>query len=947
MGIFKSVNGGVTWTKIAAHSSVGTSVTRIATAPDDIDVVAYIADNNEVIASTNGGNTWSALGIPQETGIAGGAAATLAEIAISPTVSSVNYVAVGGEEAANVGNMWYFNLGSAVPKWMEGNTQAGWDATSDEGVFGLAFSPAFASDKVLVAITGPSGAVAGDTLVKQQMFSLSSSNLKWNASAAFPAAVTVDTLAAASTITRADVALPDTYLGGDPDTRKAFVAVSSDDATNKGGLFRVSTTSKVLKDVTNVWSVSYNTDADKLVAGAGSTAAVYRSADPMASTVHVYTSSTYKYVGGTMGVTAQWMGDKVAAAGQGNESAFGTSTDDGKTFNDISLINTLLTNLTDVVPNADGSSFYVISDDTADTSVWLKEGGSWQRVLTVIGNIGFIARLAPEDSSVIYLADVGGTDLYFSESGGKSKWLYRVGPAAIVDFAAESSQVAYTLSGANVYKSTNAGFIWGSAKSTKLTAGVMIKSLSEGNLIVGGNAGDVSYSTDSGSNWTKIGPTVVGAGNIQATADGLEDGNNIYAATSTVGQRVQRWTIGSNTTSWTSISNTGGTLFTQDLDGDTVADNCGATGIELVDGALYVMAQDGANDSMVCRNLSPHGTYTTVQVTWSTTASPGELFNVGPQAMDISTGSSKIWTIDSVPAADTVDVFTDTLSEAGPTLSSPADNFSVKMNRTTGRAYGVTFTWPRLSKSTVYDLQVAFDSGFKEILISENNWATTSSTVSTTIGPFSAAPVSGATPNWEPGTTYYWRCRADGPLRSPYSETRSFTVEELVLFQATLQAPNPGAQDVLLQPAFAWSAVEGATQYQFQMADNDDYLGPTALKKTLYSNVWQSEVKLNYSTTYFWRVKAQTLEGKTVVAESPWVTNIFTTMAEPAPEAPPVVVKEQPAPPAPQITLPPPVVNIPPAPEPITPAYVWAIIGIGAVLVIVVIVLIVRTRRPV
>jgi len=49
---------------------------------------------------------------------------------------------------------------------------------------------------------------------------------------------------------------------------------------------------------------------------------------------------------------------------------------------------------------------------------------------------------------------------------------------------------------------------------------------------------------------------------------------------------------------------------------------------------------------------------------------------------------------------------------------------------------------------------------------------------------------------------------------------------------------------------------------------------------------------------------------------------------------PPVVVEEQPVP----------VINIPPA-EKITQTWIYAIIGIGAALAVVVIVLIVRTRR--
>jgi hypothetical protein len=61
-------------------------------------------------------------------------------------------------------------------------------------------------------------------------------------------------------------------------------------------------------------------------------------------------------------------------------------------------------------------------------------------------------------------------------------------------------------------------------------------------------------------------------------------------------------------------------------------------------------------------------------------------------------------------------------------------------------------------------------------------------------------------------------------------------------------------------------------------------------------------------------------------------------MEKPVPPTPPVEVTVPPAAPAP-------VIRIPPA-EMITPTWIYAIIGVGGALAIVVVVLIVRTRRP-
>ncbi len=72
---------------------------------------------------------------------------------------------------------------------------------------------------------------------------------------------------------------------------------------------------------------------------------------------------------------------------------------------------------------------------------------------------------------------------------------------------------------------------------------------------------------------------------------------------------------------------------------------------------------------------------------------------------------------------------------------------------------------------------------------------------------------------------------------------------------------------------------------------------------------------------------------------SEWATSIFTTKEEPVA---PVVVEEGDA--APVVIEPIVEVTVPPA-TPITPSWIYVIIGVGAVLVIALLVLIVRTRR--
>lgn len=56
--MFKSTDGGTTWTKIATTSEVGSYISRIWIRPDNPSVI-FVASNNGLARSTDGGSTWS------------------------------------------------------------------------------------------------------------------------------------------------------------------------------------------------------------------------------------------------------------------------------------------------------------------------------------------------------------------------------------------------------------------------------------------------------------------------------------------------------------------------------------------------------------------------------------------------------------------------------------------------------------------------------------------------------------------------------------------------------------------------------------------------------------------------------------------------------------------------------------------------------------------------
>ena len=182
----------------------------------------------------------------------------------------------------------------------------------------------------------------------------------------------------------------------------------------------------------------------------------------------------------------------------------------------------------------------------------------------------------------------------------------------------------------------------------------------------------------------------------------------------------------------------------------------------------------------------------------------------------------------------------------------------------------------------------------------------------------------------EPGTTYYWQVRVClcKPFLSKWSEERMFMTALVQVVD--LCSPVCGGQDIILTPNFSWDAVDGASGYDIELATTETFTAGV-VRGSSTVNAWVAPEDLEYATTYYWRVRAEK-DG----VFSDWTVCIFTTMEKPVPPTPPVEIT--PAPPAPQI-------NIPPA-QMITPNWIYAVIGIGAALIVVVIVLIVRTRRP-
>jgi len=161
---------------------------------------------------------------------------------------------------------------------------------------------------------------------------------------------------------------------------------------------------------------------------------------------------------------------------------------------------------------------------------------------------------------------------------------------------------------------------------------------------------------------------------------------------------------------------------------------------------------------------------------------------------------------------------------------------------------------------------------------------------------------------------------------------------------------------------FTWPAVAGAgVTYQFALAQASANTSANEFAILDYSdntltNAEPSQETLQYNTVYWWEVRAVTLNSSGAVsATGPWAINMFTTMPAPVTTTGTAatgttivtsVVITQPVTTVVSTQTSVVITQTTGNSTPAIPSYLlWAVIAVGAVLIIAVIVLIVRTRR--
>ncbi|MGA2368041.1 MAG: hypothetical protein ABSF74_05685 [Dehalococcoidia bacterium] len=221
-----------------------------------------------------------------------------------------------------------------------------------------------------------------------------------------------------------------------------------------------------------------------------------------------------------------------------------------------------------------------------------------------------------------------------------------------------------------------------------------------------------------------------------------------------------------------------------------------------------------------------------------------------------------------------------------------------------------TFSWSPWEDATKYQLDLASDSEFKQMVIT--------ATINATTYEYSG--------QLDYGTSYFWRVRAiempSQNIPSDWSSTFDFETKHSV------QLLKPNGYNVPVNRAqFSWDHVSGldATIYQIDFARDSEF-NQIVASATATSTVYEYPGTLDYGTHYYWRVKIIEMRGQSVPPDWSWPLSFST---EPIP-----------TPPSTEATSPSYGLQ-----SPSTPLWIQIAIAIGVILVVSILVLVFKKKR--
>ncbi len=814
--VYRSDDAGTSWNDLSNYLVTAGAVLpawNISVAPDNPLFVAAVTSTlglpRRVFVSVHGGQNWN------DTNLA--APANISSISVSPYYGNYD-IAAGTRTGAGAGTIFTCKSAGIGGTWVAQGF--GGDVLS------LKFSPGYRTDSsIAVLYTNAAG-----TFFNVGIRDLNANTTNWNAIyAGGPPEITTGgagTSPKANQIITGDVDLPADFSGQAPSLCRAYISL--DASGGNAGIYRLdnnivywlmtATSSKRISSISYFGTYA----SGKLLAGEVL-------GDPVRATVMTWFTDAPNTCPATCWYPAEKPPTGAGTSGYGNaqvawtpdgsraycgtssallntpwpsgylngvaldESAFSISRDNGRLWDQLSLIDTHISFLSDVAVAADSNTIYLASINTEGASldsIWRStgqtSGKSWERVLCLLSSSNdLILRMSNfGNDPAIFLASRSTNDLRQSQDAGQT-WKELLPGMVVNDFSVTSlnnARFVYVLSSTYMRRGNVSSLIpqWSQQVATTLSAGHTIFAAPTGVIVVGGDTADTrtAFSLDGGASFAVTTPFPI-AGHIHALVDyRFREAAIIYAASDSPGSDIYNYVIGMSP-SWEYMG----------------APNARFWGLAQM-GTLYG-ATENLPGAAVDRTLSPESLGPPA-IEWDVLATgllPGVVFTREPISLKLSSGIN-LWAIDNRPYSYPASTgrlwnFCDCLSPspqytpppppppkellfAAPIAISPGAEDIIPVFITDNSVDDITFVWKHNSAALAYELWLAGDSSFNQVI--------TQKTIS---------PQNRRAPSWnlidktgiETGKTYYWKVRVVQAVTGEkgtgeWSQPLSFSVAE-------------------------------------------------------------------------------------------------------------------------------------------------------------------------
>jgi len=965
---YKSIDGGYTWLNISdrlMRAGASQRTWDIVIAPDDVNFIMAVTDSRggpgQIFYSTDGGATWRSAGFPE-----------LVDEYISCIDISSNYagsgtvrdIAVGTRSIVSPGKIpgRVFTCQFSTTSFVSWIDTSGESSLLKQSFSSLRFSPNYDADRTIAVISS----TENQTLL--HLGRNTGTAIYWDTDyAGYPIEIKSDIIPGGwDNIIKSCLELPSDFNGDLINQRACFASILTGDSTTPSAVVYLNTNLsrpdyKITPPVAGIRiaSIAYKGSEATgiLLAGEANTPPergmvnIWQCSNPQTVTpggatwlpsdlyksptgggrsgranailkwgtdsqiAYCGTSSENTTSGGTGLSPGQWPTAKKAGCSL-DESAFSRSTDNGRTWNQIGLIDTYINYLSDAGAHeiAEGKEdtdqiniLYLSSiNDNATSSenitfdsVWRSIsdplGDRWERILTRrTSDTGTILRLNPrEDASgkCVAFADLSAENITFSADMGQTWQEIPVG-MRVRDLCFFNDSTIYILGDYSLRRIVQSGSSWilGKTINTNMESTNHTVSAPLRNLVVPGKVSEeivfVGSTEENGAyvawiDFSKFNPQFIvlkqlpEKGNVHIAIDSEFDLNRfIYVALDTpiMSGSIYRWKLGIST-DWDEL---------EPLNRDFY-------GIETGKDVLYAAwdynstnnrDEGGIDRTLYARSrVPPPPEWDDLTAGLPTdNASMRVHFTREPTSLHISFNRyNTLWAIDNREYKPDLKQgclwsYIDSAARLGPWPTSPPTGSYIGTDPVTGRAQQVDFKWRELQDMKGYDLLIAKDVDFTQLLSQNLNLAP----VDNRSGAWIIEPADWRDPAaWLPpgllesGRAYYWRVRGSKAISG---ETIHSRWSPVMLFQVKpgfiVSTVSPGP--TLLYPAdglcisqnksvaFSWSPVKSTTKYEFILASDPDLKEILVKAYTSTTSYQYNDGNLELSKPYYWRVRAIT-----------------------------------------------------------------------------------------